>query len=79
MQDLPQEIAHGTVVRDFLLPVDGADLVQRLYGRGEAAVDAEDFTVDDGAERKIVEDLGTIAPDRDRPVFSEAFVVETVD
>ena len=40
----PQEIAHGTVVGDLLLPINRADLIEGLDGGGKTTVDAEDLT-----------------------------------
>ena len=75
----PEQVAHGSVVRHFLLPVYGPDLIERLNGRREAAVNAEDLAVDDGREREIVEDFRAVAPDGDGAVFAQALVVEAVD
>mmetsp|Transcript_111600 Transcript_111600/g.326405 ORF Transcript_111600/g.326405 Transcript_111600/m.326405 type:complete len:216 (-) Transcript_111600:149-796(-) len=75
----PHEVAHRPVVRDLLLAVDAADVVQRVDGRGEAAVDAEDALVDEGRQAEVVEDLGAVAPDVDAAVLTQALVVEAVD
>ena len=53
----PQEITHRAVVRHFLFPVDHADLVEGLDGGGEAAVDAEDFAINQGGQAEVVEDF----------------------
>jgi len=42
-------------------------------------VDTEDAVVNDGCQGKIVKDIGTVAPYVQRPIFPEAFVIETVD
>ncbi len=42
-------------------------------------MDTEDTVVNDGCQGKIVEDIGTVAPYVQRPIFPEAFVIETVD
>lgn len=34
----PQEITHGSFVRDFLDPVDGSDMVERVDRGGETSV-----------------------------------------
>ncbi len=46
----PHEVAKGTLVRDFLVAVEQADLIDRGEARGKAAVDAEDPVVDDCRE-----------------------------
>ena len=75
----PHQVAHRAVVRHLLLPVDDADLVERVDRGREAAVDAEDLVLDDGREREVVEDLGAIPPHVDRTVLAQALVVEAVD
>ena len=40
----PEEVAHGSVVGHFLLPVDRADLVEREDRRAEATVNTEDLS-----------------------------------
>ena len=37
----PEEVAHGSFVGYFLLSVNEADLVYRLYGGAETAVNTE--------------------------------------
>jgi len=71
--------AEGALVRDLLGPGDRPDLVDRPDVRAEAAVDAEDLAVDQGAEREVVKDLAAGLPDRAVAVLLLAFVVEAVD
>ena len=40
---------------------------------------AENLVVDQGSERKIVEEVGEVLPDIGVAVFSQAFVVEAID
>ena len=75
----PHQIAHRAVVRHLLLAVDGADLVERVDGRAQAPVDAEDAVVDDGRQAQEVEDLRAVLPDVHGTVLSQALVVEAVD
>ena len=75
----PEQVAHGAVVGNLLLPVDGPDLVQGLDTGAEAAVDTEDLAVNDGREGEIVEDLRAISPDCDTAVLPQTLVVEAVD
>ena len=42
-------------------------------------MDAENSCVDDGSESEVIKNLGAVAPDINRSVFSETFVVETVN
>lgn len=43
--------------------VDDLDLIDGVDRRGKAAVDAEDFIVDDHAKRQEVEHIGEVVPD----------------
>mmetsp|Transcript_39431 Transcript_39431/g.127608 ORF Transcript_39431/g.127608 Transcript_39431/m.127608 type:complete len:282 (-) Transcript_39431:86-931(-) len=74
----PHQVAHRAVVRDLLLPVDDADLVEGVDGGGEAAVHAEDLVLDQRRERQVVEDLCAVPPDVDRAVLAQALVVKAV-
>lgn len=64
---------------DFLRASDDADLIQGADFGAEAAVHAEDFAVDDGAQHEEVEDLTAGFPDGGVAVFGLTFFVETVD
>mmetsp|Transcript_21496 Transcript_21496/g.43067 ORF Transcript_21496/g.43067 Transcript_21496/m.43067 type:complete len:391 (-) Transcript_21496:60-1232(-) len=75
----PHEVAEGALVRDLLLAVDGAHLVEGADVGGEAAVDAEDAAVDDRREVEAVEDFHAVFPGVGVAEFAEAFVVEAVD
>ena len=55
----PEEVAHGPVVRDLLLPVDGPDLVEGVDGGGQTTMDTEDLVVDDGRQAEVVENFAT--------------------
>lgn len=74
----PQELAHGAVVRHLLLAVEGADVVEVVDARGEAAVDAEDLAVHERRERHVVEELRAVAPHVGVPELADALVVEAV-
>lgn len=74
----PEEVAHGAVMRDFLLSIDCANLVEGLDAGGKAAVDAEDSVVDDGGEGDVIEDVGAVLPHVDASVFPQALVVKAV-
>lgn len=74
----PQEVAHGTFVRNFLDSVKGSDIVECVDARGETSVEAEDLVVDESGERKVVEKIGEVFPHVRISVLSEAFIVEAV-
>jgi len=75
----PQQVTHGSLVRHFLDPVEGPDIVQRVDRRGQAAVQAEYLVIDEGSEREVVEEVGKVLPDVGIAVLAEALVVEAVD
>lgn len=75
----PEQVTHGSFVRNFAFPVDGSQLVERGHAGTESAVDAKYAIVDDGGEGQVVEEFGAAFPDLRRSVLSQAFVVESVD
>jgi hypothetical protein len=59
--------------------VEGADVIERVDARRQAAVQAEDLVVDEGCEGEVVEEVGEVLPDVGVAVFPQALVVETVN
>lgn len=59
-------------------PVDDLDLVNRMNGRRQAAVDTEDLVIYNNAQSKKIEHVGEVVPDIGVAVFSSALGVETV-
>lgn len=53
-------------------------LIECIYGRAKAAMNAKYSIVDDGGEAEKVEYLATIAPHIHRAKFAKTLVVETV-
>lgn len=74
----PEQVTHGPVMRHLLLSVNGPDLVQGLDAGAQAAVHAEDLSVNDGGEGEVVEDLCAVSPHRDASVLPETLVIEPV-
>ena len=66
-------------MRNFLNPVERADVVECVNAGGEATVEAEDLVVNQGGKRKVVEEVSEVFPDIRIAVFPQAFVVEAVD
>ena len=62
-----------------MLAVDRANLIQRRDRRGQAAVDAENFVVDDCSEGQVVEHFCAVAPNVDTAVLAQALVIKSVD
>ena len=75
----PNQVAESAFVGDLLRASDDADLIQGADFGAQAAVHAEDFAVDDGAEDEEVEDLTAGFPDGGVAVLGLAFFVEAVD
>ena len=74
----PDEIGHGTFVRDLAEAVDDADLVEGVDARTQPAVYAEYPVVDHDAQRQEIEHVGEVVPYVCVTVFAIAFRVETV-
>ncbi len=60
----PDEIGHGTFMRDLSEAVNDFDLIDVVNGRAESAVNTEDGVVDDDTEREEIEHIGEILPYR---------------
>ena len=75
----PQQIAHGALVRDLLDAIELPDVIQRVDGRGEAAVETKDAVLDECRERKVVKEVREELPDVGRAILSDALVVKSVD
>lgn len=74
----PHQVTEGPLVRYLDPPVDGPDLVDGFDFGAEAAVDAHDLPVDDGAQRQVVEDLGAVLPGVRVTVFPVDLVEEAI-
>ena len=75
----PDQVTEGAFMRDLLGTGDNTDLVEGTDLRAQAAVNAEDFAINNGAEDEEVKDLSTCLPDRGVAVFLDALFIETVD
>ena len=58
----PDQVTEGAFMRDLLSTGDHTDLVEGTDLRAQAAVDAEDFAIYNGAEDEEVEDLSAGLP-----------------
>ena len=75
----PHEVAHGSVMRHFLLAVDLSDFVERGDARAQTSMHAENAFVNDGSKGQEIKNFSAVAPYIHGPVLAEAFVVEAVD
>src|SRR3954467_2908948 len=74
----PKQIAHGTLVRHLLYPVQSTDVIKRVNARRETSVETEDLVVNERGERQEVEQVCEVLPDVGVAVFAQALVVEAV-
>lgn len=74
----PDKITECTFMRNFLRTGDHSHLIQGADFWTQSSVNAQDFPVDDGAQRHEIEDLATSLPYRGTAVFLETFFVEAV-
>jgi len=66
-------------VRDLLDAVQLANVIQRVNAGTESAVKTKYLIFDEGREGEVIEEVGEHFPYVGRAVFSDAFVVKTVD
>lgn len=74
----PQQVAHGALVRHLLHAVQLPDVVQRVDGGGQAAVQAEDVVVDDSSQGQVVEQVCEVLPHVARAIFPYTLVEKAV-
>ena len=58
--------------------VDDLDLIDRVNARTQTAVYTEDLIIDDTAQRKVVEHVRKVMPDRRVAVFPRALGVKAI-
>ena len=51
----PKQVAHGALVRDLLEAIELSNIVERIGGGREPAVQTEETIFDGGSQRQIVE------------------------
>lgn len=74
----PHQISHGTLVGNFPESIDDLDLVNAVNARAQAAMDAEDFVVDNAGKTEVVEHIRKVVPYSRIAVLSTAFGVEAI-
>ena len=67
------------LVGNLLQPVQCPDVIQGVDAGTESAVEAEDLSVDQGGQGKVVEKVREVLPHVGVSVLAEALVVEAVD
>jgi hypothetical protein len=74
----PDQIGHGTFVRNLSEAIDDLDLIDAMNAGRQTTVDAEDFVVNDAGEGKVVEHVGEVMPDSSVAVLAAALCIEAV-
>jgi len=74
----PKEIAHGSLVRNFLEAIEGPDVVEGVDGGAETPVEAEDLPVNQSRQRQVVEQIREVLPHVGIAILPQALVVEAV-
>jgi hypothetical protein len=75
----PYQITKGAFVWNFLIAINGSHLIQGANVGRQASVYTQDLFVNESGQTKAIEALDAMAPDGGVTVFSQAFVVETID
>ena len=68
----PEEVTHGTLVRNLLQAVQSSDVVQGVDTGGQTAVQAEYLAVNQSCEGEIIKQVGEIFPHVGIPVLPQA-------
>ena len=63
---------------DLTKPVDDLDLINRVNGRRQAAMNAKDLITYDHAQCQVVEHISKVVPDVGAAVFASAFSIEAI-
>ena len=75
----PEQVAHGTFVRNFLNSFERPNVVQSFNTRRKTSVQAEKLVLDHSCKRKVVKQFGEALPDIGVPVFPGTLVIESID
>ena len=74
----PHKIAEWTLVRDLHSSVNQSNLINGLdFGR-KSSMNAENFSLDNSSNAKVIEDFGAILPWVGISIFSNRLIVESV-
>ena len=65
-------------MRNFLDSVELSDLIEGVNGRRETTMEAEDLTLDNSCQGKIIKKLGESFPHIGVSILSQTLIVEAV-
>lgn len=74
----PEQVAHGSLVRHLLYPIERSDVIQRIDAWGETTVKTEDLVVDQSGKREVVEKICEVFPNVGIAILSKALIIEAV-
>jgi hypothetical protein len=74
----PDQIAHGSFVRHFLYSIQVTGVIESINARRQASVQTKDAIRDDRSHGKIVKGIGEVFPNVGVPIFTEAFIIESI-
>lgn len=63
----------------FLYTIERSDVVEGVDAGGETSVEAEDLVVDEGCKGEVVEQVCEVLPYVRVAIFSETFIIESID
>ena len=75
----PQQIAHRSLMRDLLDPIQLPDLVQTVQTGRKTSMKTENLVFDHGGQREQVEEVREVLPNVGISVFPQAFIIESID
>lgn len=75
----PHQITKASLVRNFLSPVDGANLIDCSDIGGEASVNTEHFSIDHSSDVEAIKDLCAVFPGICTSVLSLALVIKSIN
>lgn len=74
----PEQVAKRSIVRDVLNTVDGADLVDGVDLRGQAAVETEYLVFDNSSYRQHLKDISKHLPHLLRTILMETLIIKPI-
>mmetsp|Transcript_5576 Transcript_5576/g.10002 ORF Transcript_5576/g.10002 Transcript_5576/m.10002 type:complete len:303 (+) Transcript_5576:159-1067(+) len=75
----PHKITHGPFVGDFLHTVQVPGMIKSINRGGESTMETENTICDHGCHGKIIEGVCEMLPHIGVSIFSQAFVIETIN
>lgn len=75
----PQQIAHWSLVWNFLHSFEGSDVIESFNAGRKTAVQAEELILDDSSQGKVIEELSQALPDVGVSVLAAALIVKSIN